>query len=249
MLILVVDTAGSEGGVLLARNESASFDPVQTNVLGVKTLTPREFSRQFISATASLLKENKSVLAELDAFAVISGPGSFTGLRVGLSAVKALAEVTSKPIIALSRLAVLASAAKTYDSSLPPDDPVHAVLDAGRGEFYHGIYRDEGSTCVDESLETLTALQASIANTPGPIAVSELIVFEALKNMHPAPCRIASLSVREAVPLALAAWREQRFTNVVQLDANYLRRMTPKVSIRSAGNIDAANRDGRRRSR
>lgn len=230
MLILVIDTAGPEGGVLLARNESASCDLDKTDVLGASTLEPRKFSQQLISAITELLRRNSLALINVDAFAVISGPGSFTGLRVGLSAVKALAEVTLKPIIALSRLAILASASEAYCSRQSVDGPIHAVLDAGRGEFYHGIYRDSGWICVVESLETLPALQASVRNAPGPIAVFEPGVFEALKTtFSPTPCRLPSLSVQEALPLALASWRAQRFTGVAELDANYLRRMVPKA--------------------
>lgn len=231
MLILVVDTAGADGGVLLARNESAAFNPDQTDVLGVRTLEPRKFSQQLILAINELLEENRLALADVDAFAVIAGPGSFTGLRVGLSAVKALAEITGKPIIALSRLAVLAAASETSCSPQASDTAVHVVLDAGRGEFYHGVYRDSGCTCVSESLESLPALQSSVAGIPGRIAVFEPLVFEALHAaLNCGPCRISSLSVREALPLALAAWQAKQFTGVAELDANYLRRMVPKLN-------------------
>ena len=94
---------------------------------------------------------------------MVAGPGSFTGLRVGLSAVKAMAEVTGKPILTLSRLAILASMAARLPSSERGVGAVHVVLDAGRGEFYLGVYRDAGKTRVAESFETLAALEEKIS--------------------------------------------------------------------------------------
>ncbi|MGH9615395.1 MAG: tRNA (adenosine(37)-N6)-threonylcarbamoyltransferase complex dimerization subunit type 1 TsaB, partial [Acidobacteriaceae bacterium] len=95
MLLLVIDTAGPAGGVLLARSKQsatrAASSEQQIEVLGVVDLHPREFSAELIPAIAGLLRANDRQLAEVDAFAVVSGPGSFTGLRVGLSAVKAIA--------------------------------------------------------------------------------------------------------------------------------------------------------------
>ncbi len=223
MLVLVIDTAGSDGGVLLARFEG-SPDSGLADVLGEGRLEPREFSRQLIPAIAELLQANRCDLADVDGFAVVSGPGSFTGLRVGLSAVKAMAEVMSKQIIALSRLAVMASAAdeeQECDAAV-----VHALLDAGRGEFYHGIYRDCGRTCIGESLDTAASLAESIEGMPGVVVASEAIVVDAMSrlgsvNLRPVP----PVSVRQMLPLVLWGWRARRFIDVALLDANYLRRL------------------------
>jgi tRNA threonylcarbamoyladenosine biosynthesis protein TsaB len=221
MLVLVIDTAGTTGGVLLARNKSASFDLRETEILGQGILQPRQFSTQLISTVAELLHANQLALCDVDAFAVVSGPGSFTGLRVGISAVKAIAEVTAKPVIALSRLAIMAS-------TVPDADVVHAVLDAGRREFYHGIYRDAGETCVMESLQTLAGLTAGIKSMRGPVVACEPVVLDALSSLPDMNLReIPSVSASGSLALVFAAWREHRFSDVALLDANYLRNMTP----------------------
>jgi tRNA threonylcarbamoyladenosine biosynthesis protein TsaB len=235
MLVLVVDTAGSTGGVLLARNESASLDSSETTILGTGVLRPREFSTQLISSIAELFHVNRLTLSAVDAFAVISGPGSFTGLRVGLSAVKAMAEVMARPVIALSRLAIMASMAEVSCPGESVMDVVHAVLDAGRGEFYHGIYRDAGWTCVAESLQTLTALTVNLQNSPGVVVACESIVLDALSALpNPTARQIPCVSVDKAVPLVLAAWQARRFSDVALLDANYLRRMNPGIVPKTA---------------
>jgi tRNA threonylcarbamoyladenosine biosynthesis protein TsaB len=239
MLLLVVDTAGPTGGVLLAgsdKNNSGgdrSTDP-EIEILGVIDLHPRQFSAELIPAIAELLGASGKRLEDVDAIAVVAGPGSFTGLRVGLSAVKAMAESTGKPMLTLSRLAILASMAAKISSREIGDKTVHVVLDAGRGEFYHGAYRDAGKTRVAESFETLAGLTERIDQQPGLVVVSEASVTEAFHSVAGSRvCEVASPSVRDALPLALEEWRARRFHDPVNVDANYLRRSDAVVVVRT----------------
>jgi tRNA threonylcarbamoyladenosine biosynthesis protein TsaB len=234
MLLLVVDTAGPTGGVLLAEGneDSGGGHPVEKEmeILGVLELHPRLFSAELIPAIAELLRTSERRLADVDAFAVVSGPGSFTGLRVGLSAVKAMAEASGKPILTLSHLAILASIA----GKLPASEPVHVVLDAGRGEFYHGLYRDAGKTRVAESFETLDALTDAIRQQCGPVVVSEAAVKVALHSVAGSRlCDVSPPSVRDALPLAVEEWRAGRFHDPATVDANYLRRSDAVVVVRT----------------
>jgi tRNA threonylcarbamoyladenosine biosynthesis protein TsaB len=238
MLLLVVDTAGPTGGVLLAQGneDSGGGHPLdkEMEILGVLELHPRLFSAELIPAIAELLRTSERRLADVDAFAVVSGPGSFTGLRVGLSAVKAMAEATGKPILTLSHLAILASIAAKLPAGEPADAPVHVVLDAGRGEFYHGLYRDAGKTRVAESFETLDALTDSIRQQCGPVVVSEAAVKMALHSVAGSRlCEVSPPSVRDALPLAVEEWRAGRFHDPATVDANYLRRSDAVVVVRT----------------
>lgn len=219
MLVLVVDTAGIKGGVLLAAVGEAENDPSQAKVLGFRELSSREFSTQLIAAVAELLNGRPYRLADVDLLAVVSGPGSFTGLRVGLSAIKALAEATSKPLVAVSRLAVMASAAT--EGELDDAPVVHAVLDAGRGEFYHGLYGERGWTRLQESLQTLDDMTASLAQVPGQLVASEASVLAALRSLLPR--EIQAVGPREALTLVMRSWRAGRVSDVITLDVNYLR--------------------------
>ena len=86
---------------------------------------------------AALLAKHGFSKADIGGFAVVAGPGSFTGIRVGLAAIKALAEVLEKPIAAVSLLEAIAVSGGSPGK-------VTAVMDAGRGEVYAGEYEVYG---------------------------------------------------------------------------------------------------------
>lgn len=239
MFLLVIDTAGATGGVLLARvSESSRVEDPPTatriEILGEVDLHPRQFSAELIPAIAELLRGSERRLADVNAFAVVAGPGSFTGLRVGLSAAKAMAEVTGKPILTLSRLAILASMASKIASNESGDAAVNVVLDAGRGEFYHGVYREAGKTRVAESFETFAALAENLDREPGWVIVAEESVQAAFASVAGARlCGMPLPSVRDVLPLAVEEWRAERFHDPASVDANYLRRSDAVVIVRT----------------
>src|SRR5215831_6065198 len=129
MLILGIDTSGKSGGIALAEGDERAFRLIASSPIAGGT-----FSAQLVPGVASLLEKHGSAATDLGGFAVASGPGSFTGLRVGLSAVKGLAEVLGKPIATVSLLEALAMA-----SGKP--GRVAAALDAGRSEVFFGLYQ------------------------------------------------------------------------------------------------------------
>ena len=257
MLLLVVDTAGQTGGVLLAGRDVASLDrsvvraEIQApedgmQILGARELQPRAFSAQLIPAIGGLFAASGFCLTDLDAFVVVSGPGSFTGLRVGLSAVKAMAEATDKPIITLSRLAVMASMAARFQPAAPTGAVMHTVLSAGRGEFYHGIYRNAGQVCVAESLETLDGLFAHIDAQPGLTVASETSVWNALEPLQGIPRHeISPPAARDVLPLALSAWQRGDVRNPATAAPNYLHRSNAIVGEKIVGPAKPMARHGR----
>ncbi|HZR66582.1 MAG TPA: tRNA (adenosine(37)-N6)-threonylcarbamoyltransferase complex dimerization subunit type 1 TsaB [Terriglobales bacterium] len=128
MLILGIDTSGKNGSIALVQ-----FDHASARTLQVVPLEGGTFSAQLIPQISAVLEQHNLTKNNIDGFAVVSGPGSFTGLRVGLAAIKALAEVLQKPIAAVS---LLESVARAADK----DGQLTAVLDAGRGEVYAGDF-------------------------------------------------------------------------------------------------------------
>src|SRR6202522_2471718 len=135
MLLLALDTSGKNGSVALARVPTGESE---IDVLEVVTLAGGAFSAELVPETAALLERQVYGRRDLGAFAVVNGPGSFTGLRVGLAAIKALAEALQKPIVAISLLEAIAVEAIALGGS--GHGRVLSVLDAGRGDFYVGDY-------------------------------------------------------------------------------------------------------------
>ena len=132
MLILAVDTSGKNGSLALVR-----FEAGDSRTLELVALEGGNFSAQLVPLISDLLKKHGLGKSNIDGFAVVSGPGSFTGLRVGLAAIKALAEILKKPIAVVSLLEAVALAAGRNGKVL-------AALDAGRGELYCGEYEVSG---------------------------------------------------------------------------------------------------------
>jgi tRNA threonylcarbamoyladenosine biosynthesis protein TsaB len=156
-------------------------------------------------------------LRGLKAVVVVHGPGSFTGVRVGLSAAKGLSEAGGIPLIAVSRLALLAASAGRGDET------VHAVLDAGRGEFYYGEYA--GSRCLREALLSQEEVSAAVAG--GQVVVCEAKIADGLVGLHPR--LVTEPSAADALPLALERISANEFDDVALLDANYLRRTDAEI--------------------
>src|ERR1700730_3856753 len=142
MLLLVTDTSRKQGTVALARAEEQEVTEREVNeveVIEVAPLAGGAFSAQLVPQIAALLTRHRLSKTEIDAFIVVSGPGSFTGLRVGLAAIKALAETLKKPIAAVSLLEVVAVASGVQGK-------VVAVLDGGGGGVFFGAYGVAGKS-------------------------------------------------------------------------------------------------------
>ena len=140
-----------------------------------------------------------------------NGPGSFTGIRIGLSTAKGLAEVHSTPILAVSRLAVLAHKAGA----------TAAALDASRGEFY---FRDSSAT-PEESLLSRDHFQQQASTLAHSLAVCEPSVHA----LAPRATLVAPPTAADALRFALPRLLAHDFDNPVTLDGNYLRRSDAEI--------------------
>ena len=206
MRLLMIHTAGGEGSVALADTERRQA------IVASEVLPGRSSSERLVPTVRRLMEANGWRLGELAAVVVVHGPGSFTGVRVGLSAAKGLSEAGGVPLIAVSRLALLAACAGDGI------EVVHAVLDAGRGEFYYGQY--VGRRCLREALlsreEVLAAVQSDV------VMVCEEKVVDALAEVHSR--LVEEPSAGDALPFALERIGAGKFDDVSLVDANYLRR-------------------------
>jgi tRNA threonylcarbamoyladenosine biosynthesis protein TsaB len=127
MNLLTIDTSTSTCSVALTRGEELRAELL---IAGGQTLTSR-----LLSGVDTVLRAGGTSLAELDGLAVAVGPGSFTGLRVGVASVKGLALACGKPVVGFSSLAMLAM-------NLPWSAwPVCPMFDARKKEVYAALYR------------------------------------------------------------------------------------------------------------
>lgn len=219
MLLLAADTSGKHGSIALAR-----ADEHELQVLEVVALAGGTFSAQLVPQIAELLARHGVSKQQLDGFVVASGPGSFTGLRVGLAAIKGLAEILRKPIAAVSLLEVLALAAKL-------EAPVVAALDAGRGEAYTGEYAVAGSNAQFER-ESLLNEEEFVAAARGRRATvvtpDPLILGWGQKH----GLEMAKVEYPRSDALARIGWKKLLAGDTVEpdaLEANYIRRSDAEI--------------------
>ena len=214
MKLLLMDTCGTEGSVALADDGA---------VVSSETLPGRSASERLVPVIREMMKAAGWTLKELAAIVVMNGPGSFTGVRVGLSAAKGLSEAGSVGVVAVSRLALLAAAAGEGA------DQVCAVLDAGRGEFYCGVYA--GRRCVREALLSGEEVATAAAGA-SVVMVCEARVSEALSALKPR--LVAEPVAGDALPFAVERVAAKEFDDVATLDANYLRRTDAEIFAKPA---------------
>lgn len=219
MFILGIDTSGKSGGVTLAEADAQNF-----RVLGSDAIAGGTFSAQLVPTVAALLEKSRLSIRDIGGFAAASGPGSFTGLRVGLSAVKGLAEVLHKPIATVSLLEGLAT-------SSHQNGKVIAALDAGRSEVFYGLYEVESgnATCLNEQLlsanefvEQTRKPYIELTLTSDPVLVEKLA---AAVQVHLTERPDSSLIARIGARKLMAG----QTVPVEALDANYLRRSDAEI--------------------
>jgi len=217
MLILAVDTSGKNGSLALVR-----FEGEIGRTLELLLLEGGAFSAQLIPQISALLVKQSLSKHQIDGFAVVSGPGSFTGLRVGLAAIKASAEILQKPIAAVSLLEVVARAAGTRGRMI-------AVLDAGRGDVYVGAYGFGADQPCDpiEELLTIAELRGKVGDraviTPDQTLADRLEADGLKVTLIPYPRADA------VAGLGFEKIRNGEVVSPEALDATYIRRTDAEI--------------------
>lgn len=244
MLLLVTDTSGKDGFVGLVRADERREGPT-IDVIAEVALAGGTFSAQLVPQISGLLEKQGLNKNSLDAFVVVSGPGSFTGLRVGLSAIKALAEILRKPVAAVSLLEVLARSsvmlAADEDESGPREHHYAVALDAGRGEAYVGEYEVNRKAMdkVESTRESLLTIEdlsnLLISGTARWISTPDQTIFDALSRKVPeSQKRFIRRSLRRPRSLEVSALGHRKLqagqtVSPEQLDANYIRRSDAEI--------------------
>lgn len=221
VLLLAADTSSPSGSLSVLHDEF---------VLGlIHTVSDEPYSSRLFRHLDFLLHDLSLELKDFDIFAVASGPGSFTGLRVGLSAAKAWAEAFRKPIVGISALHAVAAQSRLDAPFLVP------IIDAQRQQLYYALFQnsplgqflqgEEKVASPEEFVEDIRrrteGSSTTLVTTSGELLAQGFDGFS------------AEAAGSEVVSPALAPWvgrlaldqaRSGKLSDSLSLDANYVRR-------------------------
>lgn len=223
MLLLVTDTSGRQGIVALARADAR--DQNDPELIEVAPLAGGTFSAQLVPQIAALLAKHRYTKADIEAFIVVTGPGSFTGLRVGLAAIKALAEILKKPIVPVSLLEVIATASHAQGN-------VAAVLDAGRGDVYFGLYEILGDSMQVQREQLLSRAEFSSLATESTVATPDVGLAVTAREANLSAVVVESPGAEMIIRLGLRKLKAGETVSPEQLEANYMRRSGAEMFVK-----------------
>ncbi len=221
VLILALDTSSPSGSVAVLRD--------QATIGVISTRGEENYSSRMFRHLEFLLNDLSLKLDQFDLFAVSAGPGSFTGLRVGLTAAKGWAEVYQKPVAGISALQAVAAQSRVTAPVIVP------VLDARRGQVYFGLYRrtdvglelngEEFVVTAEEFIEKLrgVARESTLTiATPDAEAISLLAPW--LETGLAAIETVSSILAPVIGQIGYARALRGEVSDALALDANYVRR-------------------------
>lgn len=206
-LVLALDTTQEHGSIALVRGAQT----IRERAIHA----PDGFAQAIYGQLEELLSECGIALGEIDVFAAASGPGTFTGVRVGLACVQGLAEALGKPAAGVSNLRAIASFG-TAALRAP-------VLDARRGEVYGAIYDARGGMV---QRETVGKLENWLASLPA----------EGIEILSPdySPEGVAIVRTPRELAAAVARLAPAESGDPAGIDANYVRRTDAELLLKEA---------------
>jgi len=204
--LLSVDATGEWGSIALLSEQGVMEE--------VAIHAPDGFAHVLFGEMETLLARHGLTFEQLDGFASASGPGSFTGVRVGLTAMKGLAEATGRKVVAVSNLRALASYGSRALRAV--------VIDARRGEVYGGVYDAALRPVQDEVVIKLPLWLASLPEGDIEIVTQGFAIDTAAIG---APLVEAPRALAAAIGrIALEEFQRGAALDPAAIDANYVRR-------------------------
>ncbi|MEW6068462.1 MAG: tRNA (adenosine(37)-N6)-threonylcarbamoyltransferase complex dimerization subunit type 1 TsaB [Nitrospirota bacterium] len=237
MKILAIETSTMLGGIAIVDDLSGIVAEIRLNVKSTH-------SERLMTGIDHVLKQSGLQISDIDVFAVSIGPGSFTGLRIGLSTAKGFSYATGKPIVSVPTL-------EAFAWNLPYCKyPVCTMLDARKKEVYTALFKwdnkgftrliDERSIKIERFLEDIKpSLYEKILFTgDGAIlyrdkiieALGEKAIFATHEKMVPAPANVAHIGIIKA--------KKGEFSEPVSLTPFYIRRSEAEIK-RHVRDIDS----------
>jgi tRNA threonylcarbamoyladenosine biosynthesis protein TsaB len=228
LITLAIDTSEARGSIALRRGQVA--------VARAAHVDRSDYSEWLLRAVQQVLDAAATRMESIELLAVATGPGSFTGVRVGLTTVKAWAEVYGKPVVGVSRLVALASSEKAQAGL------VAACYDAQRAQVFGGLYRSLSGRLAKVGDELVLAPEAFlelVRNQAGDETVSWVSLDPELvtglsawreRTERGDTMRRSSAEMADAIGwIAEQRARAGEFTDPLELDANYVRRSDAEI--------------------
>ncbi len=208
MLVLALDTTTRQGSVALARDGSGVAVYAGDAAITHGARLPGDVMR--------LLDAHGLRVRDIDLFAVASGPGSFTGLRIGIATMQGFALANDKPLAGISALDAIHDAVSFQPSNLSPRDEVAIWMDAQRGQVFSAVYKNGHviePALVDKPAEVLARwarerTHPAACAGDGALVYRDLIlaaapgthIVEPVPPLAPSIARLAEQHVREHGP-------------------------------------------------
>ena len=216
MLIFALDTSGPTAGVALNLDGGTVYEAVVRNKLthseSIMPMAEEAFSRAGFS------------VKDTDYYAVVTGPGSFTGVRIGVTAVKAMAHAAGKPCVEIHALEAMARSAGY------PGGFVCPMQDARAGQVYAALFEGAEQRLTDRPAalaDMLETVFAQAGNRPVLFTGDGMLAHrDEIKDLYQGVCLLApaeSCFLRPAAAAALAAERTDRAVPDADLHPYYLR--------------------------
>lgn len=225
MKILAIDTSTASGGIALLEDDQL--------IAELTTCTQKTHAERLLPLIKTLLGSIDTKIEDVGGFALTTGPGSFTGLRIGLATIKGLAWSLNKPVVGVSTLEALAM-------NIPySDKPVCPMLDARKKEVYAGIYKcnDNWPACIMD--DTAISPQLLIERIKEPtifigdgVNVYRDVIKNTLKDLAIfAPFHLWSI---RALNIGLLAWnifKKGGAGDSENVNLNYLRASEAEIKL------------------
>jgi tRNA threonylcarbamoyladenosine biosynthesis protein TsaB len=206
MLTLAMDTAATIGSIALADERGV--------IVQARLEAPGGFGQVLFREIEELLARAKVRLADIGLYAAANGPGSFTGVRIGLAAVKGLAEVAGKPAVGISNLEALAQFGSAGLRA--------PIIDARRGEVFAALFDAEGAEAISASVLRFSEFVALVGSRSVEYIAAD---FDPGVPVTSAPVELAGMIARLAITRCVTG----ALCDSATMEANYVRRSDAEV--------------------
>lgn len=222
MNILALDTSSTSGSIALSKNDRI----VYVSYLDIR----KTHSERLMVQVKEALEQNKINIDDIDLICLANGPGSFTGIRIGLATAKGLSYGKQIPLVAFNNLELLA--ANIYGNQRP----ILSFVDAKMGEVYTALYRADLAelisprNCKPEEILNLIDMPITVIGT-GVEVFKQKLEESGIDYLQVLPHQAINLATScLSLAMKLAEKPEYNFTEIAELEPYYLRKSQAEIN-------------------